>query len=81
MKRVLPKGGLLICTHDTFIDPKVVFAGVDGWGAKGWYYRDDIGEDTFFIPPDIYFSMKYRTGFEEYGVYHRLTSTGFVLVN
>jgi SAM-dependent methyltransferase len=102
MKRVLRKGGLLICTYDTFINPKVVFAGVDGWGAEGWYYRDDIAfldmqlwdpgtpvldrdainshEDTFFIPPDIYFSMKYGTGFGEYGVYHRLTSTGFVLV-
>jgi hypothetical protein len=44
--------------------------------------RDAINghEDTFFIPPDIYFSMKYGTGFEDYGAYHRLTSIGFVLV-
>jgi SAM-dependent methyltransferase len=102
MKRVLRKGGFLIGTYDTFINPKVVFAGVGGWGDKGWYYPDDIAfldmalwdpstpildrdainchEDTFFIPPDIYFSMKYGTGFEDYGAYHRLTSIGFVLV-
>jgi SAM-dependent methyltransferase len=102
MKRVLRKGGLLICTYDTFINPKVVFAGIDGWGPAGWYYRDDIdflemqpwdprmpvlereaidaNEDTFFVPPDFYLSMGYGTGFEEYGGYHRLTSTGFVLV-
>src|SRR2546422_7381868 len=98
MKRVLRTGGLLICTYDTFINPKVVFAGIDEWGPDGWYYRDDIdfldmklwdpampvvdrqtidsNEDAFFVPPDFYLSMGYGTGFEEYGGYHRLTSTG-----
>lgn len=102
MKRVLRKGGILISTYDTFMNPSVVFAGVDGWGNGGWHHLDDIAyldmelldprmpaldrevvnrhEDTFFIPPDIYFAMKYGTGFEEYGSYHRLTSVGFVLV-
>lgn len=37
-------------------------------------------EDTFFIPPDRYFSSSYGSGFNEFGRYHRMTSVGFVLV-
>jgi len=40
----------------------------------------DADEDTFFIPPDMYFDMKYGTGFELFGPYHRMTSIGYVLV-
>jgi SAM-dependent methyltransferase len=102
IKRVLRRRGLFICTYDTFVNRRVVFAGVDGWGPEGWYYKDDIeflemdlwdpsmpvidrevinmNEDTFFVPPDLYLSMGYGMGFEEFGRYHRLTSIGFVLV-
>jgi ubiquinone/menaquinone biosynthesis C-methylase UbiE len=42
MKRVLRHGGLLVCTYDTFIDPKLAHAGTPEWGATGWNYLDDI---------------------------------------
>ncbi len=35
--------------------------------------------DTFFIPPDFYFTLGYGSGFEKYGSYQRLTSVGFIL--
>ena len=35
--------------------------------------------DSFFIPPDFYFSLGYGSGFEKYGTYQRLTSVGFIL--
>jgi len=46
------------------------------------YTREMINrdEDTFFIPPQLYFSFGYGSGFEEFGKYHRLTSVGFALV-
>jgi len=42
MKRVLKPGGVLICTYDTILDRKSVFAGTKEWGTNGWYYGDDI---------------------------------------
>jgi 2-polyprenyl-3-methyl-5-hydroxy-6-metoxy-1,4-benzoquinol methylase len=35
--------------------------------------------DSFFIPPDFYFSFGYGSGFEKYRTYQRLTSVGFIL--
>lgn len=37
-------------------------------------------EDTFFVPPDIYFQMGFGQGFNKSDTYHRLTSVGFALV-
>lgn len=42
MKRVLKPGGLLICTYDTILNPKVVYGNKHGWGPNGWYYLDDM---------------------------------------
>ena len=42
MKRVLKPNGLLICTYDTFLDPRVVFSDINGWSGEGWYYLHDI---------------------------------------
>jgi SAM-dependent methyltransferase len=44
--------------------------------------REEISndEDTFFIPPDIYFQMGFGQGFYKAATYHRLTSVGFALV-
>jgi SAM-dependent methyltransferase len=40
----------------------------------------DRDEDTYFIPPSMYFDMGYGTGFELFGEYHRMTSIGYALV-
>ena len=37
-------------------------------------------EDTFFIPPDIYFQLGFGQGFYKADTFHRLTSVGFALV-
>jgi len=42
MHRVLKVGGLLICTYDTILNRKVVFAERAEWGPEGWYYLQDI---------------------------------------
>ena len=44
--------------------------------------REDIDrdEDTFFIPPDMYFQLGYGEGFNNFGEFHHLTSVGFVLI-
>jgi len=42
MKRVLKPGGLLICTYDTILNPRVVYAGTPEWSEQGWYYLSDI---------------------------------------
>jgi len=46
------------------------------------FTREDIlmDEDTFFIPPDLYFQLGFGSGFELFGQYHRLTSVGFALI-
>lgn len=102
MKRVLKPGGILICTYDTILNDRCVFAGTKEWGVNGWYYADDINyldlkffdtttriktreeimkdEDTFFIPPDIYFQLGFGNGFDLSDTFHRLTSVGFALV-
>jgi len=42
MKRVVKPGGLLVCTYDIYIDPRLTHAGTPEWGPNGWYYLDDI---------------------------------------
>lgn len=39
-----------------------------------------LDEEAFFIPPDLYFLYGYGSGFERFGLYHRLTSVGFALI-
>lgn len=102
MKRVLKKGGLLICTYDTILNVKAVYGKRPQWGERGWDYCYDIeylqmkpknpekqcrlreeiliDEDTFFVPPDLYFEHQYGAGFDDFGPYHRLTSVGFALI-
>jgi SAM-dependent methyltransferase len=90
MKRILKPGGLLIVTVDFFLNPEVTAYDyrddvralemdlLDP--ASDLLSRDEIlaDEDSYFVPPDLYLSMSYGSGFNR-KLYHRLTSVGYIL--
>ena len=59
--------------YDIVLHPDKQVAGA--FGVRGGL----LDEDTFYVPPDVYFAYGFGSGFDELGKYHRMTSVGFCL--
>ena len=94
LKRVLKPSGLSISTYDTFLDKSVCFGwdfvddilfldmklDMDVNNLKHFREKIIYDEDTFYIPPDLFFYQGYGKGMNiEKNTYYKMTSIGYVL--
>ncbi len=94
LKRVLRPSGLLISTYDTFLDKSVCFGwdfvddilflnmnlSININDLKHFREKIIYDEDTFYIPPDLFFYQGYGRGMNiRENTYHKMTSVGYVL--
>ncbi len=94
LKRVLKPGGLILSTYDTFLNKTVCFnwdfvddirflnmdSGIELNDLKHFREKIKNDEDTFYIPPDLFFYQGYGEGANiKKNTYYKVTSVGYLL--